>query len=712
MTIIQEKPPYLGPYYWYKTSEGAWQARKRITVSGLADSELTNFPLNILISGDTSLAAYARDDGRDVVFTDTAGTKLSHVRGDFAKLLTTDGAWTVHNRFEAVHYVGTNDRTYVCWVNSTGDMKIGQFDHTTKAWTEFTLKAAYQVDDHTNPTLTVLDDGTLMVFYSLHAGATAFYRKSTNPEDISAWGTETALGLDTQYTYVRPLKMGARLYLIWRGPAVSGARPTKMTWSDDDGATWASAVSLVSVASSDAYVHASVDAENSKIYIAFHPDNLESAGSGVSDIYTGVITNTAGTNSYADMAGGAVTLPFGTANSTKAYDSVGTNDKGQIINIHHNHGLPRILFGKYVSDHEQRLMFGRWTGSAWVNTEVVNMGEGIGGSTSQGHYTGSAYLDTVDPHTVYYSAVSGGKHTIFKAYTTDNGTTWISTAISTGGKNFRPVVPQNRHNTELQCLWLHGAYVVYTDFFTGIQAYPAVPNAANAQFAVKLPSVTNGDMDIYMYYGNSNASEQQDSYANTFGANALYSLIGDGSYTAKGLVDLSDLTGLTVETGFYVEATVTANNEYYASNFHSTLSQAMFLFRKSSGGETITASVRMSTGSSVTAAFTDLNPAEQARHGAAFQFDQAGDGKLEGFLDGTKSAQSGNATNAVHGTAATNELYTAVSPHELTKFLQGYVDWIVIYNIAQSDAWLTARTRNLGAQSTYVTIASPALLSA
>jgi len=695
---------------WYKTSEGTWRARKTISIAGLADSALTNFPLNILISNDANLAQYARDDGRDVVFTKTDGTKLSHVRGDFAKLLVTNGAWTVHNRFEAIHYKGTNDRTYVLWVNSPGNMMIGQYDHTSKIWTEFTLKSAYEVDDHSNPTLTILNDGTLVTLYSEHAGATAFYRKSTNPEDISAWGAETALGLDTQYTYVRPYKMGSRVYILWRGALVAGARDTKMTWTDDNFATFASAVNLVSVASSDPYVHASVDVENSKIYIAFHPDNLESAGAGVSDIYTGVITNTAGVNSYSDMAGGAVTLPFGIANSTKAYDSVASNDKGQIINIHHNHGLPRILFGKYVSDQEQRLFYGRWTGSAWVNTEIINMGEGIGGSSTQGHYTGSAYMDTIDPHTIYYSAVSNAKHTIFKAYTSDNGTTWIATAISTGGKNFRPIVPQNRHNTEMQCLWLHGAYVVYTNFFTAIQAYPAINNYANAQFAVKLPTVDNNLSQIYMYYGNENASEQQDTYANVFGANALYNLIGDSSYTAKGIVDLRSLTGMTIEVGFYMQSSVLGNDEYLTSNFHASLNQAMVMFRKVASSTGLMGAVRMTTGSSVTATFTDLVPSVPNRHGAILQFDQAGDGKLEGFMDGTKSTISGNATNAIHATLATNQLYTAVSPHALTKFLQGYVDWIVFYNIAQNDAWCKARTRNLGLQSTYITLGTDVLL--
>ncbi len=80
---------------WYNS---AWTTRKSITIDHTKVSggaSLTNFPVMIAITNDSNLAAIARSDGADLVFTDSTGTILN---------------------FEIEKYTNTSG-TLVAWVN-------------------------------------------------------------------------------------------------------------------------------------------------------------------------------------------------------------------------------------------------------------------------------------------------------------------------------------------------------------------------------------------------------------------------------------------------------------------------------------------------------------------------------------------------------------------------------------------------------------------
>jgi hypothetical protein len=62
-----------------------WGYRKQITISHTnVDSDLTDFPLLVKISGDTDIGAHARSDGYDLRFTLADGTSLPYEREDFS----------------------------------------------------------------------------------------------------------------------------------------------------------------------------------------------------------------------------------------------------------------------------------------------------------------------------------------------------------------------------------------------------------------------------------------------------------------------------------------------------------------------------------------------------------------------------------------------------------------------------------------------------
>jgi len=79
--------------------------------------------------------------------------------------------------------------TYVGWVNSQGDIMLGGFDHKRlSVLNEVVVKHRFQKDDHSNPSLMILEDGRIIIFYSQHCGNTMYFKISRVPEDISSLG--------------------------------------------------------------------------------------------------------------------------------------------------------------------------------------------------------------------------------------------------------------------------------------------------------------------------------------------------------------------------------------------------------------------------------------------------------------------------------------------------------------------------------------------
>jgi hypothetical protein len=135
-----------------------------------------------------------------------------------------DGAWSWFADPRAVYHAGAHHRTYFAYVTSAGDVDVASYDHDSGQIAATVLAPAFQVDDHANPALYVRRDGRIVVFWSAHMGAEMYYRVSTAPEDVSAFGDARTLGTNSSgthgYTYPNPVALsgeGGRLYLFWRG---------------------------------------------------------------------------------------------------------------------------------------------------------------------------------------------------------------------------------------------------------------------------------------------------------------------------------------------------------------------------------------------------------------------------------------------------------------------------------------------------------------
>ena len=101
----------------------------------------------------------------------------------------------------------TEWKTYQVWVKA--------LNHDTQVWTDTFV--GYQKDNHGVPEMTIDSLGYMHIAYGPHGYETLRYRKSTNPNDSTAWGTEE------QISYTRS---AARITVDKYGQGVEHEGPT------------------------------------------------------------------------------------------------------------------------------------------------------------------------------------------------------------------------------------------------------------------------------------------------------------------------------------------------------------------------------------------------------------------------------------------------------------------------------------------------------
>ena len=385
------------------------------------------------------------------------------------------GAWCWFADPRGVHHEGTYNRTYVGWLDRQGDVKMASYDHNTRLRTTVVLHWALGVDDHNNPSLHVLPDGRLMVFYSEHNGDAMYYRISTRPEDITSWGRErtvptntikSSTGSNRGYTYPNPVQLSEesnRLWLFWRG---GSSWPTFST-SRDGGNTWSTARNWVSYPHHRPYIKFSTNKRN-KIHFAFtqgHP----------SAINTNIYYARYNSNGYLYRANGTrikstSQLPLSPSEADKVYD---TDSKAWIHDIaYDSSGRPIIAFAAIDSSGQHHYRYARWTGTSWKWYRVTPAGRSIADSGREPYYSGGITLDHENPSVVYLSRQVNGMFEVETWRTPDGGATWTREAVTSGSsvENVRPISPRGllAFDDDMSVMWMRGTYVHYVDFRTDI----------------------------------------------------------------------------------------------------------------------------------------------------------------------------------------------------------------------------------------------------
>jgi len=405
-------------------------------------------------------------------------------------LLTSDGAWCWFGDPRGVRFQGVHDKVYAGWVDSEGSIVVSSLDLDSGASLVHTLHPGFNKDDHASPSLLVLPDGRVVVFYTSHGSDVAdgmFFRISAEPEDITEWSERYEIGSNTEgprgYTYPNPVQLseeGGRIYLFWRG----GNFKPSFSFTDDL-TTWAPARTLIqSEASTTVRPYVKIDSDGvDRIDFAFtdgHPRNEPT-----NSIY--YLRYRAGAFTRADgfPVGSMEDLPLIHERADLVYDGAETGVRAWIWDVASAaDGHPVIVYTRLPDESDHRLHYARWTGEEWLDTEITAAG-GWFPKTPQDvvepepHYSGGVVLDHDDPSVVYLSRPVDGTFEIERWWTGDGGITWESRPITLGSTNdnVRPFVVRNHGDGSPAVLWMENRhYRHYLDFESAIRMDWA-PNA-------------------------------------------------------------------------------------------------------------------------------------------------------------------------------------------------------------------------------------------
>ncbi|MEO8847273.1 MAG: BNR-4 repeat-containing protein [Casimicrobiaceae bacterium] len=364
----------------------------------------------------------------------------------------------------------------------SGVLQVGSYDHDTKETFAFALRTGWGSNDHGSGSILVLPDRRLMVFYARHNGIGLYCRSTTQAEDISEWGEEAAVTVDSGVVYSNPVYRHDEglIYVFWCGADWKPAYATS-----GDGVTWSAPRTLFRDAA-----HAGNEVRpyfkmcsdgGSIIHFAFtdgHPrDEAENC------VYHFRYERQEFRASDGTLLGHIGDGPISPSAASLVYDGKPQRIPAWIWDLAlDQNGNPVIAYVRLARAGDHRYHYAQWCGEAWSDRQITRGGRWFPQTPflrreREPHYSGGIALDHANPSTAYLSRQVGERFEIEKWTTTDGGEHWDITPITSGSvqDNVRPVVPRGIPGDHEWVLWLQGRYVHYTNYATRI-AMHVVPD--------------------------------------------------------------------------------------------------------------------------------------------------------------------------------------------------------------------------------------------
>jgi rhamnogalacturonyl hydrolase YesR len=378
---------------------------------------------------------------------------LTGQRGEDYIPFSGDGAWCWFSDPRAVYYEGEHERMYGGWVDKSGNIVVGSYDYATGEIQHTVVYPELEYDDHANPSLLILPDGRIMVFFTKHIGG-FYYTKSKKSEDISEFEEVTVKDLGNRLCYTNPVMLSEednRIYVFSRGGY--DWKPSYV-FSDDLGETWSDPQVFVAFKNAGEwdrpYTKVASDGR-SAIHFAFtdnHPrDHL------LNSIYYMKYEGGRFFDAAGNELGSVGALPVDQKTIPKAYDATATYRRAWIWDIATDEdGFPVMVYATLPEDAMHFYNYARWDGQQWRNYPLGRAGSWFPrfernkeDREPQPYYSGGIYLDHTDPDIIYLSKPYGDRFEIEKRITPDGGQSWETNRLTydSDHDNVRPFVIRN-----------------------------------------------------------------------------------------------------------------------------------------------------------------------------------------------------------------------------------------------------------------------------
>lgn len=310
----------------------------------------------------------------------------------------TNRSWTDIQDPVATYF---NGAVYAAPINMTsGDLEVIRYDENTQATTAFTLHAALDVDDHAAGSVYVRPDGRIVVAYCDHEGTNVLHvRVSTNPEDITAWGTEQDLDPgDGQYSY--PMLSADSDGDIWFFYRDNGGSPARLSYlkSTDGGASWSSAVDLHEVNTGIGYWRVLNTGDRIDIMCNDQPPS-----GGAGQVYHFYVNPATGNRYKSNGTLIASALPIHVSDCTLVQNAA--DGSHSLAGLGYAGGTLACLFMVDIGGSNNSVRQARYSGGSWAVEEVCQ----TDGIISGNQFWSGATIDKADAGIVYCARKVGSR---------------------------------------------------------------------------------------------------------------------------------------------------------------------------------------------------------------------------------------------------------------------------------------------------------------
>jgi len=342
-----------------------------------------------------------------------------------------EGAWSWFTDPRAL--LLPSGRVVVGTAENDGKIALRWTDDGGATATRYQLEGAASVNDHDHPALLRRADGKLMAFYCRHNGSAFKVAISAAVDDPSSFSTTdiaSSLGMGS-YSYALPIQLVGEtnepIFVFFRG----GTTPTWSAYfskSTDGGTTWPAATRLLDG-----------DPSTGRPYLKACRNGSTRIDFACTDGHPASVSTNSIRHFYYEAGGWYASdgtsigaPPFDTATDlTTVYN--GSTNRAWIHDIKiGSDGHPRVVFAVFVSTTDHRYYYGRWTGSAWVTSQICTAGTKL--YAAEDYYSGGVCLDSDDPNIVYASrGQGGGRWALYKYVTSNGGTSFAETDMGIDG---------------------------------------------------------------------------------------------------------------------------------------------------------------------------------------------------------------------------------------------------------------------------------------
>jgi hypothetical protein len=358
----------------------------------------------------------------------------------------------------AVRFVGKYDRTYISWIKNDGKIQIRYYDHKTESFSNIytvdDLYPAYRIearDDHNAPSLLILPDGHIQIFYVVHDVDDAFFMKtSSQPEDIALWDTRVSIHdkeTKNKYNYPQPKQLNdGNIFLFYRTGAYHDSNEYYKV-SKDSGKTWSSPHKLLDFHTDGVY--AFVESKGNQIHIAWNKSVDSPPKKNVYYVYS-----PDGGQTWRKKDNTILKLPVTEGESEVVFDS--GDDPAYVWDITIDDDYNPFIVFSYKNDPHHEFRYAQWQDSSWMTTKITTSSL----LYDSGHFFSGGIV--INPHNMYEVYLSK-KHTYLELeswISEDGGLTWYRSEEITHNSavdNFRPQVVEN-YSDSLRLVWSSGVY--------------------------------------------------------------------------------------------------------------------------------------------------------------------------------------------------------------------------------------------------------------